>query len=242
MKETPEGQFRSLFDHSLDGGMLVSLDGAIIYANHEVCQMLGMTEDEIRLAGRQGIVVQDGKLEAASEERRRTGRFKGELLFRRKDGTEFPVETSCSVFQERNGQKLVAVMARDITERKHIEQKLASSEIKYRRIFESLDDVYYQTDNKGRIRMLSPSLKRIAGWEPTELIGRPVTDVYVEPGDRKLLLSILAKEKHVRDYDVALKKKDGTPIYTSLSCQLLFDDNGQPDGICGILKDITERS
>ena len=166
MKETPEGQFRSLFDHSLDGAMLVSLDGAIIYANHEVCQMLGMTEDEIRLAGRQGIVVQDGKLEAASEERRRTGRFKGELLFRRKDGTEFPVETSCSVFQERNGQKLVAVMARDITERKQIEQKLASSEIKYRRIFESLDDVYYQTDNKGRIRMLSPSLKRIAGWEP----------------------------------------------------------------------------
>ena len=56
-----------------------------------------------------------------------------------------------------------------------------------------------------------------------------------------MLLSILAKEKHVRDYDVALKKKDGTPIYTSLSCQLLFDDNGQPDGICGILKDITVR-
>ncbi len=132
-------------------------------------------------------------------------------------------------------------MARDITERKHIEQKLASSEIKYRRIFESLDDVYYQTDNEGRIRILSPSLKRIAGWEPAELIGRPVADVYVEPGDRKSLLSILAREKHVRDYDVALKKKDGTPIYASLSCQLLFDHDGQPDGICGILKDITVR-
>ncbi len=77
VKETPEGQFRSLFDHSLDGALLVSLDGAIIYANREVCRMLGMTEDEIRLAGRQGIVVQDGKLEAAADERRRTGRFKG---------------------------------------------------------------------------------------------------------------------------------------------------------------------
>jgi len=59
------------------------------------------------------------------------------------------------------------------------------SEIKYRRIFESFEDLYYQTDEKGIIRVLSPSLYRLTGWSPDELIGKPVTDVYVSPKDRK---------------------------------------------------------
>jgi len=73
----------------------------------------------------------------------------------------------------------------DITERKTIEAALMESEIKYRRIFESFEDLYYQTDEKGIIRVLSPSLYRLTGWSPDELIGKPVTDVYVSQMTRE---------------------------------------------------------
>ncbi len=129
----------------------------------------------------------------------------------------------------------------DITERKRAEAALAEKEVKYRHIYESLEDVYFQTDNDGRIRIVSPSVERSAGWSPKELIGSPVTKIYADPGDRQVLLSVLSDKGHVRDYDLTLRKKDGTEVKTSLSARLLFTDDGYPDGIGGVLRDITDR-
>jgi PAS domain S-box-containing protein len=119
--------------------------------------------------------------------------------------------------------------------------ELRESEIKYRRIFESLEDLYYQTDNQGIVRILSPSLYRLTGWKPEELIGKPVTEVYVDPGTREKLLLTLSQNGFVRDYEVLLKKKDGTTIPVSVGGQLLRDEQGRPAGIGGILRDITKR-
>jgi diguanylate cyclase (GGDEF)-like protein/PAS domain S-box-containing protein len=129
----------------------------------------------------------------------------------------------------------------DITERKTIEAALMESEIKYRRIFESFEDLYYQTDEKGIIRVLSPSLYRLTGWSPDELIGKPVTDVYVSPKDRKKLLAEISRSGFLRDYEVFLKKKDGTQTYASLTASILTDSDGRPCGTSGTLRDITER-
>ena len=129
----------------------------------------------------------------------------------------------------------------DITERKTIEAALMESEIKYRRIFESFEDLYYQTDEKGIIRVLSPSLYRLTGWSPDELIGKPVTDVYVSPNDQGGLLAEISPNGFLRDYEVFLKKKDGTQTYASLTASILTDSDGRPCGTSGTLRDITER-
>jgi diguanylate cyclase (GGDEF)-like protein/PAS domain S-box-containing protein len=129
----------------------------------------------------------------------------------------------------------------EITERKRAEQALKESEVKYRRIFESLEDVYFQTDNKGKIRIVSPSVERAAGWSQEDLIGSSATRVYLNPRDREAVLSALSDKGYIRDYDVTLKKEDGTPILASLSARLLFTDDGYPDGIAGVFRDITDR-
>jgi PAS domain S-box-containing protein len=126
-------------------------------------------------------------------------------------------------------------------DRKQAEKALRESEIKYREIFESLEDLYYQTDSQGIIRVLSPSLYRFTGWRVEDLIGKPVTDVYVDPGSREKLLSILAQKGFVRDYGALLKQKDGTPIPVSVSAHLLLDEQGRPAGVSGIVRDISER-
>ena len=82
----------------------------------------------------------------------------------------------------------------DITERKQIEAALTESEIKYRRIFESFEDIYYQLDENGIIRVVSPSVYRLTGWSPDELIGKPASDIYVRPKDQEKLLAELSKE------------------------------------------------
>jgi PAS domain S-box-containing protein len=134
---------------------------------------------------------------------------------------------------------LISVM--DITERKITEAYLMESEIKYRRIFESFEDLYYQLDKKGIIRVLSPSLYRLTGWSPDELIGKPDSYLYVQPKDREYIVAELFRRGFLRDYEVLLKKKDGTPTYASLTASILTDPDGRQRGVAGTLRDITER-
>jgi PAS domain S-box-containing protein len=125
--QASERRFRSLFENGIDGILLTVIDGSVLAANEAMCRMLGMTEKEIIEAGRNGLVVHDGSLEAALEERRRTGRFRGELTLRRKDGTTFPVDLSSGVFKDSNGRLLTSMAARDITDRKRFEEELRRS-------------------------------------------------------------------------------------------------------------------
>ena len=73
----------------------------------------------------------------------------------------------------------------EIVERRRTDAALQKSEAKYKQIFESLEDLYYQTDPNGILTALSPSVYRLSGWKPEELAGKPVTDVYVDPRNRE---------------------------------------------------------
>lgn len=147
-----------------------------------------------------------------------------------------------AVEYDENGRplRMVGVLT-DIAERKRVEEALKESEVKYRHIFESLEDVYFQTDNDGRIRIVSPSIERTTGWTQQELMGSPAIKIYADPRDREAVLFALSDKGYVRDYDITVKKKDEIPVMASLSARLLFTDDGYPDGVAGVLRDITDR-
>ncbi len=144
------------------------------------------------------------------------------------------------VAQERT-EEANRLLRAEIAERKQAEVALREGEIKYRRIFESLEDLYYQTDVEGIIRVLSPSVYRLSGWKSEELVGRPVTEIYAESGERERFLSLIYRQRHVKDYEVILKKKDGSSIHVSVGAQLLVDEEGCPAGVAGVLRNISER-
>jgi PAS domain S-box-containing protein len=129
----------------------------------------------------------------------------------------------------------------EVEERKRADAALRESEEKYKRIFESLGDLYYQMDSKGILTVLSPSAYEVSGWKPEELVGKPTTDLYVNPRNRDELMDLLMKEKHVKDYELVLKKKDGTARHVSVGAQVLLDDRGCFSGAAGLVRDITER-
>jgi signal transduction histidine kinase len=66
----------------------------------------------------------DPRLKAALEERARTGRFRGELNNKRKDGTIFPVDQSSVLYTDKYGSTKTVMILRDITERKKAENSL----------------------------------------------------------------------------------------------------------------------
>jgi two-component system, sensor histidine kinase and response regulator len=132
-------------------------------------------------------------------------------------------------------------VARDINERKQTEEALRESEKKYRKIFENVQDVFFQSDVNGLLTEISPSVLRYSGYTREELIGKPLADFYCNPEDRITLLETMRKTREVVDYEVRMKTKDNRQIYVSVNAQFLCDSAGRPVGVEGSLRNITDR-
>jgi len=129
----------------------------------------------------------------------------------------------------------------DITGRLETERRLQKSEEDYKLIFESFMDVYYRTDEKMCIKIISPSIQTIAGYTPAELIGRKASDFYYNTSERNELLSALQKFGEVRNFDLKLRAKNGVPMDVSANVRMIQDKNGTLLGLEGILRDITSK-
>ena len=118
---------------------------------------------------------------------------------------------------------------------------LQQSEEKYRKIFENIQDVFYQTNLKGLIVEISPSIEKYSGYSREELLGRNVRDMYYYETDRRELLKQVMAHGQVTDFEVRLHTKDNRLIYTSVNAHLLLEKDGKAVGIEGSLRDVTAR-
>ena len=123
------------------------------------------------------------------------------------------------------------------------EDALRESEENYRNILEDIQDAYYRSDTAGNLILASPSAVHLLGYESaSELIGKNIAQtLYYDPEERARLLAELTSRGTVTDYEVTLKKQDGTPVHVSTSSHKYFDENGIFRGVEGIFRDITER-
>ena len=131
--------------------------------------------------------------------------------------------------------------AKEQKEKKQVEQSLLISEEKYRTIFENVQDVFYQTDLEGTILEISPSIKNIFNLTRDDLIGKSVYEFYADPDERELLVQRIKEKGEIRNYEIRFKSRGGGIKQTSVNAQLVYNAEGRPDHIDGILCDITER-
>jgi PAS domain S-box-containing protein len=129
----------------------------------------------------------------------------------------------------------------DITEHRKADEKLLKSEIKYRAIFENIQDVFIQTNLEGFIIEISPSIKYFSGYTRTELIGRNVSKIYFDLNDRLSIVKALKAKGEVRDFELKLKSKKGKVRHVSINARLIMDDEGNPIHIEGAIRDVEER-
>ena len=118
-----------------------------------------------------------------------------------------------------------------------------ADEQKYQRIFENIQDVYYEASLDGIFLEISPSIEIISEgkYRRNDLIGKPIQSFYANPEDREIFLSILHKKGRVNDYELPILNKDGTIISCSVTTKICFDSLGIPEKIIGSLHDITRR-
>jgi PAS domain S-box-containing protein len=134
--------------------------------------------------------------------------------------------------------------AQDITDRKRAEEALRRSEERYHSLVDNLNiGVYRSTvESGGRLIQANPAMARMLGFESAnELLNISVVDTYQNPADRQIYLTDLLHAGSVAAYELRLKKKDGTPIYCSVTATAHRGPNGLVEWVDGIVEDITER-
>ena len=136
-------------------------------------------------------------------------------------------------------QSVISVI--DITERKKAEQQLRESEEKYRVLVENLNEVIYALDEKGRITYVSPPIKSLTGYTPSELTGKHYI-CFVHPDDKERLLKNFQSSSRGIDRRIEYRfiTKENRIVWIRTAARPLLEE-GEVTGVQGVLTDITER-
>ena len=111
----------------------------------------------------------------------------------------------------------------------------------FRTLVERSRDLFYRTDLEGRILYISPSVYKLMGYTVEEAVGMITSEeMYLLPEDREAFVAKLMEDEHVTNFEVLLKRKDGSTWWASTNARLFRDTDGNIIGVEGTARDITE--
>lgn len=158
-----------------------------------------------------------------------------------KDGSTIWTESTFSPLRDERGKPIGIIgITRDIRRRKETEKALKESEAKFRGVFETSRDFMYISSIDGKIIEYNPSAKEFFGYSDEEITDLSILDLYQDPEDRVALLEKLKAEGFVQNYELQLKKKDGSLIEALATIVVRRDSDGNLIGFQGSVKDITQ--
>jgi PAS domain S-box-containing protein len=147
----------------------------------------------------------------------RAGRWEGELVHTKKDGSQIVVASRWSLQRDESGAPVAILTTNnDITERKRAEQARQEIEEQWRAAFESNPTMYFIVDAAGTIVSVNAFGAEQLGYTVSELVGQPVLNVFCEPDReavRKHAESCFAQPGRMMRWEARKIRKDGTMIW-----------------------------
>jgi len=160
----------------------------------------------------------------------------------RKDGTVVEVEIYGVPLVIDGQPKGLLALYQDVTERSHAERALRESEERYRVLFETNLAGVFRTTRGGRSLHCNPALANMLGFDsPQEVISQPVLDFYFTEQERLTFLAELNKTGGLSNFEMRLRRKDGSPLWVIASATLVADRAGDSQVLQGTVVDISKR-
>ncbi|HEY7700253.1 MAG TPA: PAS domain S-box protein, partial [Vicinamibacteria bacterium] len=164
-------------------------------------------------------------------------------VHRRKDGTRFPVEVSVGLATS-DGQELLLLVSRDVTERKRSEARLRRQWAFFSRLTHRSVDGIMAFDRSFNLTYWNPAMERILGERKSKVLGKNALQVLPQ-------LKELGEDRYFRDALAGTTSISRNRAYThgDTARQVYFDgyysplteNSGEILGGIGILRDVTER-
>lgn len=140
-------------------------------------------------------------------------------------------------------------LIQDITQRKADQLALTRSEESLRLLANNATDVIWTLSAEGRVTYISPSVTRLRGYTPAEIIGKTFIED-VSPASLNTLLKrftqavdALKSGEQVSDYHAELEYpcKDGSTVWVETTASPMRNPEGDFIGFVGVSRNITDK-
>jgi len=224
-----ESRWRSIFQSAVDGIVVIDARGLIEAFNPAAERLFGYTETEV--VGRNVSMLMpspyrdehDGYLNRyLTEGSPRIIGVGREVRGRKCDGTVFPLHLSVGEMLVEGQRKFTGIL-HDLSGRVELEERLRSSEARWRAIVESAVDAIIVIDSRGRIEAINPAAERLFGYSEQEVIGQNVATLmpspYCEEHDGYLARYLREGQARIIGIgrEVTARRRDGTTLPLHLS-------------------------
>lgn len=246
-----EMKFRNVFDHSIVGKSLTTLNGEL-NTNHAFKEILGYSKEELKNVSWKDITFQEdiqhnaellkkvisGEINSARLEKR----------FIHKNGNLVWVDLSTTLLRDANNDPLFYITEIiDITDRKNSQFALQESNNRLNLILENSPIAIWDWDLETDKWYATQKYYTMLGYEPEKV--NPERDLWlkrIHPDDRKQVKikieNILQHKAEAYNYDARMLHADGSYRWHSVIGHVVERDlNGKPKRMLGVRVDINER-
>jgi len=127
-------------------------------------------------------------------------------------------------------------------ERQQSEEKLRSSEERYRRIVDTANEGIWIVDEASRITFVNSTMAQLFGYSVEDMTGRSTRDfMSAEAADEATRLMDRRRAGIAEQFDFPFLRKDGTELWGIVSTTPMLNERGQFCGALGMVTDITQR-
>ncbi|HJT24292.1 MAG TPA: PAS domain S-box protein, partial [bacterium] len=233
----------SIVESSNDAIYTVTLEGVILSWNPGAQKIYGYAPEQV--GGRDfSLLVPEGRRGEFSTllESVRNGKAVVDYVATHQNskGVEIPLSLSLSPIRDRQGKVArVSVIARDVTERKKVEEVQAQLAA----ILLQTSDAVVGTDLEGNVFSWNRGAEALFGSALDEAIGQSI--VLFSPPDRQHetteLTEIVKSGENISNFETVRARKDGSLIDVSVTMSPVKDSKGKIIGVSAIYRDITEK-
>ena len=242
-------KYRKLVNYANDAMFVITLDGDNPFygyfsdVNNVACRQFGYSREELlRMTpfdlcdDNDFIYIRDMLIHLKNE-----GNHTYETVYRRKDGSKFPVEIS-ALRLTISDEDLFTFIARDISERKEVEEALRESEHLYRLLADNVLDVIWTADRYLQPLFISPSFTHLTGFPQdyaADVLHREIirSSPFIDTG--KEIFSLPGDKSH--HWETPIATADNDIIWVESVASRLIENSENFTGIIGVTRDITTR-
>ena len=233
---------RSLIEASLDPLVTISPEGKITDVNLATIEVTGIPQEKLIGSDFSDYFTEPEEARQGYQLVFKEGIVRDyPLAIKHSSGKVTHVLYNATVYKDPEGKvQGVFAAARDITERKKVEEQLHTTSAYARSLIESSLDPLVTISPEGKITDVNHAFELITGVSREWLIGADFANYFTEPRKARQGYRKAFEEGAVRDYPLTITQASGKEIEVSYNATVYKDAVGKPRGVFAAARDITE--
>ncbi len=235
-------QYQFITEAVTDAVFAVDNNGNILFWNRASETLFGYSKSEVfgKFFGKALDVFDTEYFKGIQEELKKSGIWKITLTVFKKNGQKEIIDAKFSIADESKGT--IIVLCTNITERAAVEQRLKSSEEKFRSIVEKSPELIFSFDPSGNITFANSAFYKTFNYTESEILNQNIKNIFTKDAfeEGKLDIKTLANSGGIESLELIAVTSSGSNIFLKASVSPVIV-NSRVSYFNAVLTDITKK-